>query len=70
MNHEYWMCGHKAGLSGDLMTLLPMHSYFENSAKEFHPHKTLSIPIKLLSSLLIRCHISLFNAYETLIKPY
>jgi hypothetical protein len=33
----------KASLSGDFMALLPMHSYFRNSEKEFHPHKTLSL---------------------------
>ena len=48
-----YLAAYKASLSGDFMTLLPMHQYFENSAEEFHPHKTLSTPIKLLSSLFI-----------------
>jgi hypothetical protein len=51
------------------MALLPMHPYFENSAEEFHLHKTLSTLMKLLSSLS-SCHISLFNAYKTLMKPH
>jgi hypothetical protein len=42
-----------ASLSGDFMALLPMYLYFENSAKEFHPHETLSTRMKLLSSLFI-----------------
>jgi hypothetical protein len=60
----------KASLSGDFMALLPMQLYFGNSAEEFYPHETLSAPIKPLSSLSssIRCHISLFNAHETLMK--
>jgi hypothetical protein len=33
------------------MSLFPTHSDFENIAEEFHPHETLSTPIKLLSSL-------------------
>jgi len=45
-------------------------SYFGNSAEEFHPHEdeTLSILIKLLSSLSssIQCHVSVFNVYEIL----
>jgi hypothetical protein len=62
----------KASLSGDFMALLPMHPYFGNSEEEFHPHETLSTPMKLLSSLSssIRCHISLFNVHETLMKPH
>jgi hypothetical protein len=62
----------KASLSRDFMTLLSMHLYFENSAEKLHPHETLSTPIKLLSSLSssIRCHISLFNTHETLMKPH
>jgi hypothetical protein len=40
-------------LSGDFMALLLMHPYFENSAEEFHPHETLSAPMKFLSSLFI-----------------
>ena len=60
----------EASLSGDFMALLPMHPYFGNSAEEFHPYETLSTPMKLLSSLSssIQCHISLFNAHETLMK--
>jgi hypothetical protein len=44
----------------------------ENSVEEFHPHKTLSTPIKLLSfiSSSIRCHISLFNTHETLLNDH
>jgi hypothetical protein len=44
---------------------------FENSAEEFHLIETLSTPVKLLSSLssLIWYHISIINAYETLMKP-
>jgi hypothetical protein len=59
-------------LSEDFMTLLPMHPYFRNSAKEFYPDETLSTPMKLLSSLSssVQCHISLFNAHETLTKPH
>jgi len=47
------------------------HPYFGNSAEEFHPHETLSTPIKLLSSLSlsIQCHVSIFNAHEILMKP-
>jgi hypothetical protein len=43
----------------------------ENSAEEFHPHETLSIPMKLLLSLslLIWCYISIINVHKTLIKP-
>jgi hypothetical protein len=54
------------------MTKFSTHSYFRNSAEEFHPHETLSTPMKLLSSLtsLIRYHISTFNAYKTLMKLY
>ena len=71
-NNNWWNdFTHKVSLNGDFMTLLPMHPYFENSAEEFHPRESLSTPMKLLSSLSspIRCHISLFNAYETLMKP-
>jgi hypothetical protein len=48
------------------------HPDFGNSAEEFHPHKTLSTPMKLLSSLssLIWCHISIINAHKTLMKPH
>jgi hypothetical protein len=54
------------------MSQFSTHPYFENSAEEFHPYETLSTLIKLLSSLssLIRCHISIFNAHETLMKSY
>jgi hypothetical protein len=49
------------------MSLFSTYSNFGNGAEEFHPHKTLSTPMKLLSSLssLIWCHISIINAYET-----
>jgi len=30
------------------------HPYFGNSAEEFHPHETLSTPMKFLSSLFIK----------------
>jgi hypothetical protein len=35
------------------MSLFLTHPDFGNSAEEFHPHETLSIPVKLLSSLFI-----------------
>jgi hypothetical protein len=41
----------KASLSEGFMALFSTHSYFGNSAEEFHPHKTISTPMKLLSSL-------------------
>jgi hypothetical protein len=41
----------KASLSGDFMSLFLTHPDFENSVEEFHPHETLSTPIKFLSSL-------------------
>jgi hypothetical protein len=52
------------------MAQLPTHSYFRNSAEEFHPHKTISAPMKLLPSLSssIQCHVSIFNVHETLMK--
>jgi hypothetical protein len=52
------------------MSLFPTHPDFENSAEEFHRDETLSTPMKLLSSpsSLIWCHISIINAYKTLIK--
>jgi hypothetical protein len=52
------------------MTQFSTHLYFKNSAEEFYGDETLSTAMKLLSSLtsLIRCHISTFNAHETLIK--
>jgi hypothetical protein len=40
-------------LSGDFMSLFPVHLDFRNGAEEFHPHESLSTPIKLLSSLFI-----------------
>jgi hypothetical protein len=48
------------------------HPYFENSTEEFHPHETLSTPIKFSPSLslLIWCHISMFNTHKTLMKPH
>jgi hypothetical protein len=60
----------KASFNGGFMTQFPTHPYFGNSAEEFHGDETLSTPMKLLSSLtsLIRCHISTFNAHETLMK--
>ena len=63
---------YEASLNGDFIVMLSMYPYFENSAEEFHPHETLSTLMKLLSSLSssIRCHISLFNAHETLMKPH
>jgi hypothetical protein len=53
------------------MSLFSTHLDFENTAEEFHPHETLSAPMKLLSSLssLIWCHISIINVHETLMKP-
>ena len=50
------------------LTQFSIHSYLENSAEEFHPHETLSTPMKLSSSLssLVQCHVSIFNAHETL----
>jgi hypothetical protein len=41
----------KANLSEDFMSRFLTHPDFRNSAEEFHPHETLSAPIKLLSSL-------------------
>jgi hypothetical protein len=35
------------------MSLFLAHSDFVNRVEEFHPHKTLSTPMKLLSSLFI-----------------
>jgi hypothetical protein len=66
------LCHPKASLDGDLMALLLMHPYFKNSAEEFHPYKTFSTLMKFLSSLSssIRCHINLFNAHKTLMKPH
>jgi hypothetical protein len=42
---------YKASLSGDFMSLFLTHLNFRNSAEEFYLYKTLSVPIKLLSSL-------------------
>jgi hypothetical protein len=47
---------HKASLSGGFMAQLLMHSYFGNSAEKFHPHKTISAPIKLPFSLSSSIH--------------
>jgi hypothetical protein len=49
------------------MSQFPMHLYFGNSAEEFHPHETLSTPMKLLSfiSSLTRFHVSIFNVHKT-----
>jgi hypothetical protein len=41
----------KASFSGDFMSLFPIHLDFGNSVEDFHPHETLSTPMKLLSSL-------------------
>jgi hypothetical protein len=48
------------------MSQFSTHSYLGNSVEEFYPHKTLSIAIKLLSSLSssIKCHVNIFNAHE------
>jgi hypothetical protein len=50
------------------MVQFSTHPFFGNSAEEFHPHETLSTPMKLSSPLSssIQCHISVFNVYETL----
>jgi hypothetical protein len=55
-----------------LWALFLTHLDFGNSAEEFHPHETLSTPIKLLSSLspLIWCHINIINVHKTLMKPH
>jgi hypothetical protein len=60
----------KVSLNESFMIQFLTHPYFGNSAEEFHLHETLSISIKLLSSLtsLIQCHISTFNADKTLMK--
>jgi hypothetical protein len=62
----------KASLNEDFMSLFSTHPYFRNSAEEFHPHETLSTPMRLLASLssLIWCHINIINAHETLMKPH
>jgi uncharacterized membrane protein YbaN (DUF454 family) len=53
------------------MAQLPTHLYFGNSTEEFYSHETISAPMKLLLSLSssIQCHISIFNAHKTLMKP-
>jgi hypothetical protein len=58
----------KVSLSGGFMAQFPTQPVFGNSAKEFHPHETLSTPMKLSSPLSssIQCHVSVFNAHETL----
>jgi hypothetical protein len=58
----------KAGLNANFISQFSTHLYFGNSAEEFYPHETLSAPMKLLSSLssLTQCHVSIFNAHETL----
>jgi hypothetical protein len=62
----------KTSLNGGFHVSVSNASYFRNSAEEFHSHETLSTPMKLLSSLssLIRCHISIFNCHETLMKSH
>jgi hypothetical protein len=62
----------RRNLNGDFMSLFLTHPDFRNSAEEFHPHKIFSTPMKFLSSLssLIRCHISIINVHETLMKPH
>jgi hypothetical protein len=51
------------------MAQLPTHSYFENSAEEFHSHETISALMKVSSlSSLMQCHVNTFNAHETLIE--
>jgi hypothetical protein len=47
------VAGSKTSLSGDFMSLFPTHPDFRNGAEEFHPHETLSVPMKLLSSLFV-----------------
>ena len=56
------------GVKPMLEGFISTYPYFENSAEEFYPHETLSIPIELLSCLssLRQCHVSIFNAHETL----
>jgi hypothetical protein len=58
----------KVSLSGGFMAQFPTQQLFGNSAEEFHPHETLSTPMKLLSPLSssIQCHVSVFNAHKTL----
>jgi hypothetical protein len=40
--------GHKVSLNANFMSQFLTHLYFGNSVEEFHPHETLSTPIKLL----------------------
>jgi uncharacterized membrane protein YbaN (DUF454 family) len=49
------------------MSQVSTHPYFRSSVEEFHPHKILSTPMKLLLLLSssIQCQISVFNAYKT-----
>jgi len=49
------------------MSQFPAHPDFGNNAEEFHPHETISTPMKLLSPLSssIQCHVGIFNAHET-----
>jgi hypothetical protein len=42
---------YKASLSGGFMAQFPTQQLFGNSAEEFHPHETLSTPMKLSSPL-------------------
>ena len=44
----------KASLSGGFISQFATYPYFGNSAEEFHPHETLSTPMKFLSSLFIK----------------
>jgi hypothetical protein len=41
----------KASLTGGFMAQFSTQQLFENSAEEFHPHETLSAPMKLSSPL-------------------
>jgi hypothetical protein len=62
----------KEEASASFMIQFPTHLYFKNSAEEFYRDGTLSIFMKLLSSIssLIQCYISIFNVHETLKKLY
>ena len=59
----------KASLSGGFISQFPTHPYFGNSAEEFHPHETLSTPMKLLSSLSLH-QDSAISAYLIPMKLY
>ena len=37
----------KASINADFMVRFSIHSYFGNRTEEFHPHETLSTPMKL-----------------------